>query len=518
VLIAQDKPYIFDSYGVNEGLSQNSVYDILEDNQGFMWIATHDGINRFDGYGFNEYRFNPSLQERAGQGKGNLVVRNNNGGRALINRFALKGYKGYSLYRNRRRQLMLTHNYGISVYDEYKNSFETILEDTMYENNGERDNGNKFRILGEDSLTNSMWVWRPSKGLYILDDSTYAKKRVILYPKAMMQRGIAANSMYKDGNTIWMNFESGELLAMNTQNLRLTTYCLPGITSHTVLKNLNSDSLIIACRGHLIIFNKKQNKYTDIPFDQRDPKDANFIPLCLELDQHGNIWIGGTDGIMIYNVKRNEIVTRIVSFNGSETRSWNVVTYLYRDVADNMWVGTDGDGIKKYSPNKKVFNLYRSPATTHNMVRAVYKHDDGKLYVGLLNDGLDIYEKGGKFLERIPNDERKNVFPAKNLNAICREDFERLWFHFSNMHIGLFNIHTRKYEDLTKYVTALGLPLQEDSYPFLFKRTSGEVYFNYGRYLLQIMPGERGGYKVAIVHEFPDEVLTTYFEDLLGNK
>jgi signal transduction histidine kinase/ligand-binding sensor domain-containing protein len=515
---AQDKPYIFDSYGVNEGLSQNSVYDILEDNQGFMWIATHDGINRFDGYGFNEYRFSPSLQERAGQGKGNLVVRNNNGGRALINRFALNGYKGYSLYRNRRRHLLLTHNFGISLYDEYKNSFESVLEDTTYENNGERDSGIKFRILGEDSLQHNLWVWRPAKGLYVLDDSTYAKKKVILYPKAMLLKGIAASAVYKDGNTIWMNFEPGELLSMNTQNMRLTTYCLPGITTHVVLRNLNTDTLIIASKGHLIIFNKKLNKYSDLSFDQRDPKDANFIPLCLELDLNGNIWIGGTDGVMIYNVKRNEIVNRIVSFNGSETRSWNVVTYLYRDAADNMWVGTDGDGIKKYSPNKKVFNLYRSPATTHNMVRAVYKHDDGKLYVGLLNDGLDIYEKGGKFLERIPGDEGKSIFPAKNLNAICREDFEHLWFHFSEMHIGLFNVHTRKFEDLTRYVKAIGLPPQEDIYPFVFKRTSGEVYFNYGSYLLQIVRGERGGYKVAIVHEFPDEILTTYYEDYLGNK
>jgi signal transduction histidine kinase/ligand-binding sensor domain-containing protein len=518
VLRAQDKPYIFDSYGVNEGLSQNSVYDILEDNQGFMWIATHDGINRFDGYAFSEYRFNPSVQEREGQGKGNLGIRNNNGGRAMINRFALKGYKGYSLYRNRRHQLVLSHNNGISVYDEYRNSFENVLEDTTYETNWERDSGHKFRILGEDTVTHSLWVWRPEKGLYVLNDSTYARKRIILYPKAMMQKGIAADAALKDGNTIWMNFEPGELLAMNTRNMRLTTYCLPGITSHTVLRSLNNDSLIIASKGHIIIFNKKQNKYTDFSFGQRDAKDANFVPLCLELDHNGNIWIGGTDGIMVYNVKRNEVVNRIVTFNGSETRSWNVVTYLYRDFADNMWVGTDGDGIKKYSPNKKVFNLYRSPAVTHNMVRAVYKHDDGKLYVGLLNDGLDIYEKGGKFLERLSSDETPGLFPAKNLNAICREDFEHLWFHFSDMHIGLFNVLTRKFEDLTKHVKGLGLPPQDDAYPFLFKRTNGDVYFNYGSYLLQISRTENGTYKVDIVHEFQDDILTTYFEDFLGNK
>ncbi|SFD50262.1 Signal transduction histidine kinase [Chitinophaga sp. CF118] len=518
VLHAQEKPYIFDSYGVNEGLSQNSVYDILEDNQGFMWICTHDGVNRFDGYVFNEYRFNPSLQAIDGQGKGNLGVRSNTGGRALINRFALKGYKGYSLYRNRRRQLILTHNYGISVYDEYKNSFEkTRLEDTVWANNAERDSGVKFRILGEDTVTHSLWVWRPMKGLYVLNDSTYGIKRVIMYPPAITRKGLVAQAVLKDGNTIWMNFEPGELHAMDTKTLRLTTYCLPGITSHAVLRNLNKDSLIIASRGHIVIFNKKLNKYTDLPLVQQHEKDQTFAPFCMELDQNGNVWIGGSDGVIVYNVRRNEVINHIVSFNGSEARSWNIVTYLYRDASDNMWVGTDGDGIKKYSPNKKVFNLYRSPFTTHNMVRSVYKHDDGKLYVGLMNDGLDIYENGGKFLERLPNEDRPAPFPGANLNAICREDFEHLWFHFSDMSIGLFNVHTRKFDNLTKIVKALGMPPQEDNYPFLFKRTTGEVYFNYGCYLLQIVPTDKS-YQVAIVHEFPDETLTTYYEDFLGNK
>ncbi|WP_177318534.1 sensor histidine kinase [Chitinophaga sancti] len=518
VLRAQEKPYIFDSYGVNEGLSQNSVYDILEDTQGFMWIATHDGVNRFDGYVFNEYRYNPSSREIAGQGKGNLGTRSNTGGRALINRFALKGYKGYSLYRNTRHQLILTHNYGISVYDEYRNSFENVLEDTTWANEGERDNGIKFRILGEDTALNALYVWRPAKGLYVLDYKTYAIRRLILYPPAMLRKGLSASAVIKDDNTIWMIFEAGELLGMNIKTLRVTTYCLPGITTHPVIRNLNSDTLIIASQGHVVLFNKKLNKYTPLTFDQHDEKDISFVPLCMELDQHGNVWIGGTDGIIVYNIKRNEIINHIVTFNGSETRSWNVVAYLYRDASDNMWVGTDGDGIKKYSPNKKVFNLYRSPFITHNMVRAVYKHDDGKLYVGLMHDGLDIYEKGGKWLERIPSDDgRNNIFPAKNLNAICREDFEHLWFHFSDMYIGLFNVHTHRFEDLTPSVKALGMPNQEDIYPFLFKRNTGEVYFNYGAYLLQMMPVGRS-YKASIIHEFPNEVLTTYFEDFMGNK
>jgi ligand-binding sensor domain-containing protein len=44
----------------NEGLSHNIVNDIVQDDNGFIWIATQDGLNRFDGYGFKTCQFDPA--------------------------------------------------------------------------------------------------------------------------------------------------------------------------------------------------------------------------------------------------------------------------------------------------------------------------------------------------------------------------------------------------------------------------------------------------------------------------
>lgn len=46
----------FIHFGVNEGLSQNTVFDIAQDKQGHMWFATYDGLNKYDGYDFTIYR------------------------------------------------------------------------------------------------------------------------------------------------------------------------------------------------------------------------------------------------------------------------------------------------------------------------------------------------------------------------------------------------------------------------------------------------------------------------------
>ena len=51
--------------GVNEGLSQNTVFDITQDKQGNMWFATYDGLNKYDGYDFTCLLYtSPSPRDR----------------------------------------------------------------------------------------------------------------------------------------------------------------------------------------------------------------------------------------------------------------------------------------------------------------------------------------------------------------------------------------------------------------------------------------------------------------------
>ena len=78
----------------NDGLSQGYVVDILQDRRGFMWFATRDGLNRYDGYTFVVYKHDPNdpgslnsnfLQDLMEDDHGNLWVATNTG----VNRFDL---------------------------------------------------------------------------------------------------------------------------------------------------------------------------------------------------------------------------------------------------------------------------------------------------------------------------------------------------------------------------------------------------------------------------------------------
>src|SRR5688572_3298789 len=57
--IAQNESLHFEHIGIEEGLSNNNVLAILQDRKGYIWFGTMDGLNKYDGYSFTKYKFDP---------------------------------------------------------------------------------------------------------------------------------------------------------------------------------------------------------------------------------------------------------------------------------------------------------------------------------------------------------------------------------------------------------------------------------------------------------------------------
>src|SRR5947209_17940127 len=56
---SQNQSLKFEHIGIKEGLSQINVTCIKQDKRGFMWIGTRDGLNKYDGYKFTIYKYDP---------------------------------------------------------------------------------------------------------------------------------------------------------------------------------------------------------------------------------------------------------------------------------------------------------------------------------------------------------------------------------------------------------------------------------------------------------------------------
>ena len=78
-LVAQDDTYRFSNISVRDGLSQNSVIRIFQDNRGFMWFCTRDGLNRYDGNSFRIYRSSLNNQNSISSSDATTISENKDG-------------------------------------------------------------------------------------------------------------------------------------------------------------------------------------------------------------------------------------------------------------------------------------------------------------------------------------------------------------------------------------------------------------------------------------------------------
>ena len=98
------QPYYFKHYQVENGLSNNSVFAGVQDDKGFMWFGTKDGLNRFDGYSFKTFRHDPADPGSLGNDK------------------------IYSLMSDKTAGLWVGTDLGLYKYNPEKESFSAVKE------------------------------------------------------------------------------------------------------------------------------------------------------------------------------------------------------------------------------------------------------------------------------------------------------------------------------------------------------------------------------------------------------
>jgi ligand-binding sensor domain-containing protein len=95
-------PLKFKHLTINEGLSQNTVFATLQDHQGFIWIATEDGLNRYNGYDFNIYKHDTTVT-------------------------SLSGNQINALFETSDQQLWVGTSDGLNIYDRRKDNFKRLI-------------------------------------------------------------------------------------------------------------------------------------------------------------------------------------------------------------------------------------------------------------------------------------------------------------------------------------------------------------------------------------------------------
>ena len=451
LLYPQTRDIQFEHITMEDGLSNNYVYCILQDSKGFMWFGTGSGLNRYDGYNFvtygHEHGNTNSISENSirclyEDKIGNLWVGTRGGG---LNRF----------YRDKETFVNYIHD------PDNPNSLCNDLVQTIYQS---RDGDLWIGTVGGLSRIDHS---------YIIGDSSKIKFDNYLHdpekPYSLSHNHIDA--IYEDNEGIlWIGTEKGGLNKFNRNEKRFYYETNFEIQNNFIelgpwktympISSIygdpeNGEEIIWVGTGErLCKFSLRDRSY--LKYYPGEPgifyaPEKSFAPVLK--DQQGWLWIGTQkDGLLLFNEKQKEAISfKNDPFNPNSLNT-NWILSLYQDPQGAIWVGTFGAGINRYDPKRRKFNNYqielkRPESKKKCSITAIFEdlHEEGEIiWLGTPDQGLLSYNRKTKMVEQYPFEGKANY----QVNAIYQdpEDPANIWVGCYGNGLLKFNRQTESFK------------------------------------------------------------------------
>jgi len=420
-LKGQEYPtFQFKKIQVDDGLSQNAVYCILQDSKGFMWFGTKDGLNRYDGSNFRIYRHESSNPLSLG----NNFIRN------------ILEFNEQTLY--------IGTDEGLYIMNTIDETFVMIKEKT---NDGTHIMSG-ITALYLDSNKN-VWIGTMYQGIFIYDTSEKVLKKIEL-SKYELGFNATWSIMCDKSGTIWAGTKLGllrfnnkirkfecidslfntnefgyEIMTIkedNNGNLWLGTrergiwkynkhsdnietylfrnsdYYYP--TYIRFIYDYTEKIFLVGSEDGLYLFDIETTKLTrvDVPQLKNSLSDQNAYSIVK--DKEGGIWIGTYLGGINY---LNTSLLNVESYNPDTmfgSLKGKAVSQFCEDEKGNLWIATEDGGVNYL--NTKTNIISQPIKTTYHNIHSLLL-DNENLWIGTFSRGIDIYNRKSGTLSNIRN-------------------------------------------------------------------------------------------------------------------
>lgn len=321
----------FQSYGIDKGLSQGFVSDMIQDNKGFIWIATGDGLNRYDGYKFVAYHHDPDHSN------------------SLISDDLT------CVYQDAKGRIWIgTRNSGVDLFDPETNTFEHF----QHSASASLQSNIILQISGDKS--GNIWI-KTREGIERMQLSSAPQRAEFIPIKInqqaeLLKRNSAPQGLFIDSKDRVFITTTDKVWQVSF-NAKTSKYKLRERYKFTSSDPAFVPQLMEDKTGKRLLLNNRDIiKFADYEFN--DPikiysYDAYQIRTVIDKEQ--NLWLSQSQKIILFNLKTGR-VQKLSSSIPEQTRAISAIKSFYCDQTGVVWIGSGGYGILKYDPEAELFH------------------------------------------------------------------------------------------------------------------------------------------------------------------
>ncbi len=495
----------FEQLNTSNGLSNNQVYDICQDQHGFLWFATVDGLNCYDGYTFKVYKNIPGDSSSLHDNRVYFIYEDNSGYLWLgtknngISRFNLKTEKFtyYNSVENSKLSLgdininRVTEDvegeiiaYGENNYklkfSRAKNSFIIVDKDvSQVTNNKVQDElarkiknqlGLGVKILKTVKDGDFTWISTQRHGLFIeKHDGQYSS--LDHYTKTPFDNKTETICIFKDNTgVVWISTKNNGVFKHNPQSrnfIHYTTFQVGGkeltnLTVRAITEDKQGNIWIGTYNTGLLKLDRKNYKFTQYLNEPDNPNSlANNMIRTLYTDPEGRVWVGSYGGVSCYNEKQNCFINYIPDnitalardkIENSKSIYCKKVYNFDTDFSGNLWIA-NWDGLSKFNTRTKKFTNYLNTYFGVDNIRKVFVDENNTVWLGCEYGGVvRLNSLTGEFKRYQPED-RVNSLPNQNVFSIFESSNGSFWISS----FGGLSKFDRTTGDFTNYSEKQGL-------------------------------------------------------------
>ncbi len=470
--------FYFQKYDIEKGLSQNTVFCILQDHQGFMWFGTKDGLNRFDG---DEFR---------------TFIRGNH------DEYSCSFVS--NLYEASDGQIWIGTDKGVCIYNSVTEQISPFAAKTE---NGGRINSLPVSEICEDAK-GRIWIVQEGPHVFSYDAET---KKLKEYPCPFDK--VITGLAFSDTGRIWIGTFGGGLYY--TDDLFRTLHLFVDVSGENPFPNqvvtnvkMHSGLLYVSTEFGLSVLDPSARRVNALfcrDEQGRMPYVRDFV-----FSEGMTVWIGTETGLYVYDLATNRFNHYMHSTFDSYSLSDNAIYSIAKDREGGMWIGTYFGGVCHLPQDTDFFEKFYQTDNANSLcgkqVREFCKDAYGRIWVGTEDAGLNCYDPQTGTFSYVEGSRKFN-----NVHGLCA-DGDHLWVGTFSHGLKILDVKTGAV--VKSYSPNDGSGLNSDYVFRIYKAKNHDIYIGTMSGLQRYDRTTNRWVTVAVLKDvFVDDVL----EDSSGN-